>query len=121
MSYEAPTSAEFKSRFPEFADVSDTVVYAAILESESYVGTNWIERDYKIGRLFAAAHFIAMEGGVKRKGAPGPAKSVRVGDLSVTYGGSSTGDKSDFSQTSYGARYRTLLRKNVGGVRVVGL
>lgn len=129
MSYDLPTAAELKTRFPAFGSVGDARVSAFIDEAKSYVGTSWIETDYQLGIMAAAAHNMAMEGEPAVAGVTVPPtllgagiKRRKVGDVETEYnvaapGGS--GLKAEFSTTPYGRIYLRLARLNGSGPRVV--
>lgn len=130
MSYDLPTAAELKTRFPAFGSVGDARVSAFIDEAKSYVGTSWIETDYQLGIMAAAAHNMAMEGEPVVAGIVVPStllgagiKRRKVGDVETEYNvaapSSGGGLKVEFSTTPYGRIYLRLARLNGSGPRVV--
>lgn len=78
MAYTAPTAAEVKARFPEFAAVDDSVINAVIAEAGSFVDDSWIEADATTAAMFYVAHELVMAG----QGTSAAAKVAQVGDFS---------------------------------------
>lgn len=126
MPYETPTAAEFKARHPSFAAVDDAVVEDAIAEAETRVDETWREADRETAVMLYAAHVLTLnghgrttEGQVAALGLSG-VQSVRSGGLSVTFSRDSGAvSGSALASTSYGRRFRDLLRLNFGGPRIV--
>ena len=93
MAYVPPTAADLKARFPEFTDVSDTLVNLILAEASAQVGETWIERDRKPATLYLAAHMLAMEGEPGRSaggtggGTSGPVRRRKVGDVETEFAG----------------------------------
>ena len=129
MVYVPPTAAELKARFPEFTDVSDTLVNLILAEASAQVGETWLERDRKPATLYLAAHMLAMEGEPARSaggtggGTSGPVRRRKVGDVETEFagfgGGAVDGSMSNYGLTAYGLRFLDLLRKNFPAVAVV--
>ena len=58
-----PTLAEFRARFPEFANVPDSQVQQAIDDASCWVDTTWLAtacHDCATAMAFLAAHYLAM-------------------------------------------------------------
>ena len=58
-----PTLAEFRARFPEFANVPDSQVQQAIDDASCWVDTTWLAtacHDCTTAMAFLAAHYLAM-------------------------------------------------------------
>jgi hypothetical protein len=107
-------------------------------EVVSAVGDGWIERDQSLAIKLLAAHTLSMEGEPERSKAieagrgvanaqSGSVSSMKVGDVSVTYAGRSSGNtgvgmgaiSAEYQKTTYGQRYYELMRKNFPAVRAV--
>lgn len=126
----APTVAEFKTRFPEFAAVAEATVQMVLDEATADVGPTWLERDRTPGVLHLTAHLLTAQGsGVSGAGGGGAAvtgaiKRRKVGDTETEFagvaGGAATGGALDFYRsTAYGVRYLSLMRRNFPAVAVV--
>jgi hypothetical protein len=134
MAYTAPTAADLKARYPEFDAVSDDLVTLVITEAAGTVSTSWLERDYAPAIMLLTAHMLITEGAVERANpngngtssmtTTGAVKSYRVGEVQVSYAGTSegagaaSGDLSGLSATEYGKRFLALRRANFGGPMV---
>lgn len=126
MAYVAPTPAEMKTRFPEFAAVSDGRVQAFIDEASRFADDSWIEADRKIAVQFLTAHMMTSEGLLNPAGAPaagavsGPITSEKMGDASTSYGSRSAaggykGADADIASTPYGIRFLAIRGSNFSG------
>lgn len=127
MAYTAPTEPEFIARFPRFAAVDIAVVESAMTEAAARVGENWIEGDFAMARMLYAAHVLTLDGhgsGAESAAAAQGAlgfRRMKSGNLelerfSTLSGGSTEADLLD--STSYGRRFRQLLRRSFPGVAV---
>lgn len=120
MPYTTPTANEFKSRFPRFLAVQNSLVDTFISEAERMVDTGWLEDDYQPAIMYLAAHNLTMEGlpdDARPVDTPGGVTSEKLGDASVTYGDAmSKGNQEDYGQTQFGRRFQKLLKRNVPGV-----
>lgn len=125
MSFDAPTAAEFKARFPDFASVDDTLVDLFIGESSSAVDASWIEADYQIARMFHAAHAMTLEG----HGTSPQSKFAKMGDFSRVKSGDLELQRSSaqagsgaagetLTKTTYGQRFLELRRRSFPGVAI---
>ena len=105
--YTAPVLADFRTRFPEFANVADPLVQAALDEAArttindpgNDVTQNWCEGDYADATLYLAAHLLTINGEPKRSdlaaaaaaggaagtGAVGDVKKYKVGDVETEF------------------------------------
>ncbi len=116
-----PTAVSIKTRFPEFADVTDANVEFAIEEARLEVGSNWTV-GYDLAIVYLVAHYVAAAVAASdRASAGGEIASESIGRLSVSYAQSSSAEAThaDKSSTSYGQRYLDLLQKNFGGPVVI--
>lgn len=124
MAYVTPTPADLKAMHPKFAAVVDQVVADAIAEGEGRVDDTWLERDRRPAVMLYAAHVMTMNGhgsGTEAQLAAdglGEFQSIRSGGLSVTRFERGR-DAGTLGSTSYGKRFRELLRLNHGGPRAV--
>lgn len=122
MSYDKPTAAEFKTRFPIFDDKDDAFVTAILNEASASVDETWLEADYKPAIMYLAAHMIATEnsdegGSIEVGGAgAGAIASESFGPISVSYRDAGTSDAVKkagiYGSTIYGQRFAALLRRN---------
>lgn len=129
MSYNDPTAADLKARFPAFVDVADATVTAILDEALTYVSDAWVtQADYTQGALLYAAHLLTLDG----LGAGAETDFARAGLLgfsAITSGkvsvqrdtGSDTGGMSSntLAQTQYGRRFKELQARNIAGARVL--
>jgi len=80
---------------------------------------------YEYAVALRAAHTLTLSNlassGVS-SGGSGGITSKREGDLSISFGGtSSTGVSGDLGQTSYGVELQNLIDGNILGIRITGL
>ena len=130
MAYTAPTAADLKARFPEFAAVSDTLINLILEEASAQVGETWLERDRKPAPLYLAAHLLTMEGEPGRSASgqgsatTGPVRRRKVGDVETEFAGFGRADANGrtdagYEMTAYGRQFLRLLRLNFPAVAVV--
>lgn len=131
MAYTVPTVAQFKTRFPAFAAVADSVVQSALDEALNEVSECWIERDYPLAIMLYAAHILTLSG----EGTGAEAEAAKQGLLafqrvksgtfewsrgaSTSSGGNPGDDDSWYNLTQYGQRFLILLRRSFPAVLVV--
>lgn len=127
MPFTAPTVETFKARFPRFASVDNAVVQTALDEAAGRVDETWIEGDFTMARMLYAAHVLTLDGHgsgaesvAAAEGASG-FRRMRSGSLDLerfsTISGGST-EAGVLDSTSYGRRFRELLRRSFPGVAV---
>ncbi len=124
MTVTIPTATSIKTRFPEFSAVADAIVEFSIEEARLEVTDAWtIGADLAI--VYLTAHYVAAaitaseSGGT---GGEGNIASESIGRLSISYAQTSAATAAvadDYSSTSYGRRYETLLERNFGGPRII--
>lgn len=120
MSYDAPTPADLKARFPAFTAVSDPVLQGALTEAARRVDTTWTEGDFATAQMLYAAHVLAMDGHATGAEADAIAqgaglyKSLKAGGSAVEFV-DGQGVAGTLAGTSYGRRFLALQRLNVGG------
>ena len=117
----AVDAADVKSRFPEFADVDDDVVTAAIAEAQRNVDDTWLEDDRDPAVTFLTAHKLTIGGLGTNAGnaGSGVVVSEKLGDASVTYAQGGDARSSEIRSTYYGREYDRLLRLNHPGILTV--
>lgn len=122
MAYVVPTPADLQKRFPVFAGVDNDVVQTAITEATRRVDVSWTEGDYNLALMLLAAHYLILDGqGTGQESqaflnGAGEFKSMSSGSLSLTrFDRPLEGYTSPYDATSYGRRFRELLRMNKGG------
>ena len=128
MAYTAPTPADIKTRFPEFASLDDARIQMFIDEAKRFVDESWSEEDYAVALRFLTAHTMTMEGVLNSGGSgpvgSGPLISESLGDASYSYAARAgqsglSGSDADLASTPYGQRYLAIRRANIGGPIVV--
>lgn len=129
MAYVTPTPATFRTRYPEFAPVSDALIQLMIDDAVADVGDTWVEKDRARAQMLLVAHWLTIEGEPERtatgQGAAGtgPIKRDKVGDVETefaTFGsGSQTVGSGTYMQTSYGQEFLALMRRNFPAVAAV--
>ena len=114
------TAIEFKTRFPEFSNISDATVDINIQDAEIMVTKSKWGKLYDIGVAYLAAHSLALS--VKsangNSGAVNQVASKSVEGISVSYAVAQGTVAEDYYQsTTYGKRYLNLLSQvSVGNV-----
>lgn len=126
MAYVAPTVADIKTHFPQFAAVSDAVIQYDIDLTTSVVDESWFETDYTRARELLTAHYLTLDGQgtstdaeMAGQGLSGVTR-LKSASLDVSFSASAadTNSGSEYDTTSFGRRFLTLLRKNKGGPRI---
>jgi hypothetical protein len=132
MSYTAPTTTTFKSRYPEFVNVAEATLDLILSESIAVVGETWLESDRAKAQTLLCAHTLTMEGEPDRSNADSTGVSSQVGAVtSIDIGGAvkmsfsdravsgSSGEAAEYNRTQYGARLLALMSRNFSGPVVV--
>lgn len=129
MSYDAPTPADFKARFPIFANVPDPTIQIFLTEAGAHIDDSWEESDYQPAIMYLAAHLYATDNSAAGStpitgGRRGPLSSESFSGMSRSYGSaggnSNTGSAaSEYGATEYGRRYWQLLKNNKPAISVV--
>ncbi len=132
----------FRARFPEFVNVKDADVQAALDDALAEIEEpRWSAKDYPRAVFFFAAHHLALgigQSGGTTGGDTGEAfdvpsdvfvRSIGFGERRVMFGerqkvGAGGGYKygpgeAVFEQTYYGQRYLTLRERNIIAARLV--
>lgn|SRR4051812_10284991 len=117
-----PTATSMKLKFPEFAELDDSVLEFAIEEARLGVGTNWI-KGQDIALLYLAAHYVAAGQAASAGDGGDGIASESIGRFSITYKNSATSNASatsdDVASSTYGRRYAQLRDLNFGGPVIV--
>ncbi len=115
----AVTPAAFKTRFPEFVEVSDLRVQQFLNEAQLCVNNVlWGNRaDTGIG--YMAAHLLTTFDSDKGKSGQGALTQKRVGALSASFGFGDHARKGSHSSTKYGIHFDSLGRKVIGTPRAL--
>ena len=133
MAYVEPSVTTFKARFPEFFNVSNTLIGLVLSECVASVGSNFLDKDRAAAQMYLAAHKLSMEGeparsnsvaneSVAANAASGPVVEFRDRDVSVKFAGVQEQSKGKgalsnaYAQTQYGREYLLLVRRNVASV-----
>jgi hypothetical protein len=124
MAHTPPTLNEFKTRFPQFADVSDPLLQMVLDEAMTQVDDSWLDQDYKNAIMYLMAHLLTTEGvldGGETGTNPGPIASESFGPISRSYAikGSTSQEGYDFQSTEFGRRFYYLMRRNFPAIVVV--
>lgn len=130
------TVEDFKTRFPEFAPVSDALVSMVLDEASTRIGTTWLEADRVPAIRYLAAHMLTLQGepgrsistatGAGSIDVVGPMKRRRVGDVEVEFAGKSSSSGSSggvttgpidamLLSTNYGKMYVGIRNRNFSG------
>lgn len=129
----APTSSEFKTRYPAFAGVADAIVDDVLSEAAGRVGDDWITTDQRPAMMAWAAHSLTMEGfgaqsvtvGSQTLQIAGEVDRITVDDVTTSFGGktranvSVTAKDDPLSETPFGRRFLEIRRRNSPGVAVI--
>lgn len=98
------TAIDFKQRFPEFSDLSNTAVEFAIEEASLFI-SGWTGKGANLAWMYLTAHVVA----VSRVTADTDGRDViseTIGRLSTTYRAAGTQFSfGDLETTAYGKRY----------------
>lgn len=124
MPYTTPTPAEFKTRFPAFADTDDERIAIFIADAERKIDNTWRVQDYQPAILYLAAHLLTLSGGEDGDDPVGDATTGDVvgesfGQMSISYAkkaalnapGSSAW-QSTYGTTPFGREFLSLARGN---------
>ena len=126
MAFVAPTAADIKARFPEFAAVADATIDSVLAET-GFIDARWIEDDRRPAIMYYVAHQLVMSGQGSSANAKlqavGDFSRIKSGDLEVSRSGGSSGSSSSgggtFSQTNYGKQYLELRSLSFPSVAMI--
>lgn len=122
MAYTPADATSFKARFPAFDAVDDNIVEDALDRARRVVDSSWLEGDRQEAESLHAAHELTMDGlGATREAQLQGFRRLKLGSLELereTGGGSAS--SSTYNLTTYGQRFRAILRRNVPGVVALG-
>jgi len=108
-----PNAIAFKTRFPEFASVSDTLVEFALEEASLFV-QNWNARGMNIAWMYLAAHIVAISS-IAADTEGRDIVSETIGRLATTYRSAGANlSLGDLTTTAYGKRYQQIRALSFG-------
>lgn len=122
--YTAPTPADIKTDFPQFAAVDDSAIQRVIDRNPMWIDESWFEGDYTWARELLTAHFLTLAGqgtGADAAQSISTVSRLKSGTLDITRKNANDGAATvpdEWSGTAYGRQFYALLRKNKGGVYV---
>lgn len=102
---------------PEFADLTDSVIDFWIEQAVLSINVDvWGDKaDFATGLM--TAHYLTIRA---RRGAGGPIRSEKVGDLKIEYGNNDGESLDALDSTSYGQNFKQMRRSLVITPRVIG-
>jgi hypothetical protein len=114
----------FKSMFPQFESVDDSVVQTALDEAALFVGDDWAASDAQAATFYLAAHFLTVAQASSSSGGDGRLiTSESIGQISVSYAAAASSSSStsypSLSNSSYGLMFLAVMRRNSAGIEVV--
>lgn len=115
----APNVVAFKSMFPDFADVDDTLVQMALDAAAQFVDAAWGDSQVA-ATMYLAAHFLSMSSTTSDTSGQ-LISSESIGRISVSYASSaaSGGTNGTLGQTSYGVVFSNMLTAQGYGIAIV--
>ena len=119
----SPILATFRIRYPAFAAVPDATVEYWLTDALRIVTDAWGD-DAEPAQMALAAHSMALQG----LDIPGAGRSLagvtafKSGTFSVSMSdeAASASARGGYGSTAYGREFGPMLRRNVGGMRLVG-
>jgi hypothetical protein len=114
-----PNVAAFKTMFPEFASMDDTLVQIAIDQSEQFVDESW--GDSQAGAIaYLTAHFLASAQATASTSGR-LVTSETIGRISLSYASAAAGGAGidPLSTTGYGLIFGNMLNAQGYGIAVV--
>lgn len=96
---------------PEFESLDSSIREGMANLAASSIGDVYGDNK-ELATAYLTAHMLTMR---DRSGVGGAVKSMKEGDLSLTYAGSDTDDS--YASTSYGKEYMRLKKQAVFGAR----
>lgn len=127
MPYDVPTVQNLVARYPAFATVPvDTVALHIADAAGAGVDTSWREADYGPAICALAAHNMALLGlgdiDETQKYAAAGVNRIRSGNFDASFSESrvKAASSGGFDATVYGRLYKTMLRRNRAGPRIIG-
>ncbi len=98
-------------------DLNTYIILATQQTSQSFFGIN-----YNLAIALRACHMYTLNNSNGINVGSGPIKSIKEGDLSISYGSiSGMNSSSDLQLTSYGIRLKGLIDAGPGAIRVLGV
>jgi|GEM_PF-3828682 len=126
MGYDVPGPGHLIARYPAFASVPTGTIATWIADARRIVTDAWDQEDYAPGILSLAAHLMALQG----LGTSGQVGGVSLAGLTSFKSGTFSLSRSEaaaseslrdgYGSTVYGREFAAMLRRNVGGIHLVG-
>jgi Protein of unknown function (DUF4054) len=116
----APNVVAFKSIFPDFADVDDTLVQIALDAAGRFVDDTW-GTSQVAATMFLSAHFLSMASTTSDTSGQ-IITSESIGRISVSYASAQTdssGGGGTLGMSSYGTIFQTMLTAQGYGVAII--
>lgn len=119
------TAAEFKTRYPEFAPVSDALIVLVMADASAEVSDAWITADHGRAINLLTAHLLTIEGEPGRtltglgSAGSGLVKRDKVGDAETEFATAAATDLGGYGSTAYGRQYLALMARSFPAIAVV--
>jgi hypothetical protein len=113
------TDSDLLARYPELVAASGPLRAEALAEARTSVNLGTWGSKAMFGHRALAAHLIATTPGVSIPGVGPNVVSRRIGELQVTYGGSTPTEDGALASTPYGKHY-LRLRDSIVVLPIVG-
>jgi hypothetical protein len=114
-------AATLKLRYPALVGVADATINYWLADADRIVTAGW-GADADPARLAYAAHHAALTAPAGASSSiPAGVTSFRSGSFSVSVSeaAASRAAEGGYDATSYGQEFKTLLRRHVGGMRLL--
>jgi hypothetical protein len=114
-----PNVVAFKSMFPDFADIDDTVVQIALDSASLFVDESWGDSQ-AAATMYLGAHFLSMASTTSDTSGQ-IITSESIGRISVSYASASAGGTGSgtLGMSSYGTVFDTMLTAQGYGIAIV--
>lgn len=145
MAVDIPTVDRFLKRYPEFTSVNNDLIQEVINEASLFVDETWNDIDQAPAIMALTAHWLTLEGypqdsigttpggggGSSETVVDGSIEAIKVGDVSVSFGGNKkstwwnsgsakgSASEGDYLSTPYGAKFLRYRKRNFPAVAVV--
>lgn len=123
--YAKPTPTHLVTRYPAFAAVPPQTILYWLTDAERYVDHGWTEGDYAAALMALAAHNMSLAGLEVAAVAVGPLPAgvtrIKSGSFELGFTDEAANAKAEgnLDSTRYGAEFKSLLRRNRAGPRVM--
>lgn len=121
MAYEKPTPADLIIRYPALASIPEETRQYWLTDAERIVTVHWPESEYTPALMALAAHNLTLAGAGGQSSLPAGVTRFRSGamDVSLSEAAVSAKAKGGYGATGYGQEFEAMLRRVVGGPRLV--